>query len=302
MWRRVWARLAATFRPARQDEEFRAELQAHLDMIVEELLRRGLPREQAEREARLRLGGTAQIEEAHREWRSYLWLDALGADIVAAVKGLFRGPRFAATVILTTAVAIGAATTVFSVVDHSLLRPSPRAAEERLVSIGIQGAVVSSQDWLFAGTFQEWQAQVERFEALSAWKGLTECDRNDGTPERLACALVDHQFLTVLGVAPFLGRGFTQADDQPGAPGTVILSHAYWRSRFGGDTTIVGKQLTIDGTAARIVGVLPPAFEGPMQGNADLLLPLQLRQGSQRQRLVQVIGRMRAGVPLFAAR
>ncbi len=302
MLRRAWARLKATVRPSRQDEEFRAELQAHLDMIIEERMAGGLTREQAVREATLRLGGTAQIEEAHREWRSYLWWDAIGADTVAAAKGLRRGPRFAATVVLTTAVAIGAATAVFSVVDHSLLRPLPRAADDRLVSIGIQGAVVSSQDWLFAGTFQEWQAQVERFEALAAWKGLTECDRNDGAAERLACALVDHQFLSVLGVTPLLGRNFTEAEDQPGAAPAVILSHAYWRSRFGGDPRAVGKQLTIDGTLARIAGVLPPGFEGPMQGKADLLLPLQLRQGSQRQRLVQVIGRVRAGVPLFAAR
>ena len=116
-------------------------------------------------------------------------------DMRFALRSFARSPRFAISAFIAIAVAIGVATAVFSVVDRSLFRPLPYPFEDRLVSVGIVAPVINPQDWLFAGMYQEWKTSQSPFESLTAWQGVRDCDRNDGTPERLGCALVEAGFL-----------------------------------------------------------------------------------------------------------
>ncbi len=229
-------------------------------------------------------------------------IDAVVQDLRFALRGFRRSPGFAACAILTIALAVGAATAVFSVVDRSLFRPLPYSYGGRLVSIGIVAPVIATQDWMFAGTFQEWQRSQPAFEAMAAWKGVSDCDRSDGTPERLGCSLVDSNFLPTLGVLPLIGRNFSVEEDQAGAEAVALVSYGFWRSRFGGDAGALGKSVVVDGVPTRIVGVLPADFETPTLASAEVLLPLKLRRGSQKQRVVHVIGRVREGLSIGGAR
>lgn len=213
------------------------------------------------------------------------WVDAIVQDVRFALRGYRRNPRFALSATLAITLAVGGATAVFSVVDRSLFRPLPYRFQDRLVSVGIVAPVIQTQDWLFASTYQDWRESQPVFESITAWKPPVDCDRNDGTPERLGCALVEAGFLSTLGVTPFAGRSFTPQEDRWGAEPVALISHGFWRTRFGGAANVLGTTITIDGLPRRIVGVLPADFETPNLAPADVLLPFQLRQGAQRQRL-----------------
>ena len=301
--RRLLHRIAATLRRDSLEREFATEIEAHFSLMVDERVARGMSREQAERDARLRLGNLTQLTEAHAEWRGLPWLECCVADIRYALRGLHRNPRFAWSAVLTAAVAIGTATAVFSVVDRTLFRPLPYGHGDRLVSIGIHAPVIAPHDWLFAGTYREWKRDRRLpIDALAAWKGVNDCERNDGTPERLGCLLADRDFLDVLGVIPALGRNFTANEDEAGAAPVALLSHAYWRTRFGADPAIVGQAMTLDGTLTRIVGVLPADFRTPTLAPAEIVCPLQVGRKGQMQRVIHVIGRLPPGATPETAR
>jgi putative ABC transport system permease protein len=294
--------LSRLFNRKRLDRELAAELEDHLERQVRDFVGDGLSESEARRRARLLLGGSEGIKEECREARGTARLEGVLRDIGFAWRGLRLNPGFAFTAVLTIGLAIGGASAVFSVVDRSLFRPLPYPGDERLVSIGIVAEVISLEDWMFAGTFQDWRRQVSAFEAMTAWKGVSDCDRNDGRAERLHCAMADQNFLPVLGMSPVLGRNFTAEEDQAGAEPVALISYGFWQSRLGGSAEAVGSKLTIDEKATRIIGVLPKEFETPSLMPAEILVPLKLRVGAQKQRVVQVLGRLRSGISLESAR
>ncbi len=222
-------------------------------------------------------------------------LDSLVLDIRFALRGLTQDRRFALTALAAITLAVGGASAVFSVVDRSLFRALPYSQGDRLVSVGVVAPLIGTQDWLFAGTYQEWRSAQTALEALTSWSGVSGCDVGDDSPKRLGCGQVDATFLPALGVEPVLGRNFTAEEDQPGAEPVALLSFDLWKARFAADYGVAGKRITVDGTSTRIIGVLPASFETPTLTPADLVVPQRLRQGSQKQRLVSAIGRLRPG-------
>ena len=283
------------------DHELDAELRDHVERHVADLVRKGMSEVEARRAARLTFGGADEIAEACRDERRTGWVHAAVYDVRYALRGFRRNPRFALSAVVAIALAIGGAAAVFSVVDRSLFRPLPYVYHDRLVSIGIVAPLISLQDWIFAGTYLEWKQAQTGLESMTAWHGVRDCDRNDGTPERLGCAGVDADFLPTLGVVPVLGRNFTRDEDRPGAEPVAILTHGFWTTRFGGQRDVVGRKITLDGQPTRIVGVLPENFETPTLAKADALVPLQLRTDVQRQRVLHVIGRTKLGMTAAAA-
>lgn len=294
--------LIRLFNKARLDRELAAELEDHLERQVRDFVADGMSETEARRHARLQLGGSEWIKEECREARGTARMEGMLRDLGFAWRGLRLNPGFAFTAVLTIALAIGGASAVFSVVDRSLFRPLPYPGHERLVSIGIVAEVISLEDWLFAGTFQDWRRQVSAFESMTAWKGVSDCDRNDGQAERLHCAMADQRFLPVLGMSPVLGRNFTSEEDQAGAEPVALIAYGYWQSRLGGSAGAIGSLITIDEKATRIIGVLPKEFETPNLMQAEILVPLKLKVGSQKQRVVQVLGCLRSGISLESAR
>ena len=158
-------------------------------------------------------------------------------------------------------------------------------------------------DFLTAASYADLRSDPGPLAAVTSWSGMADCDWTGDRPARLGCARVESTFLPLLGVDPVLGRNFTAEEDRPGAPRVAILSFALWKNRFGGDRGAVGKRIEIDGQPARVVGVLPAAFELPTLDRADLLIPQALPPNPPPgTRPLRIYGRLRQGVSPLQAR
>ncbi len=239
------------------------------------------------------------------------FFESLGQDLRYAARGLRRNPLFTLTAVFAAALGIGSTTAVFSVVDRILFRSLPYPHGERLVSLGMM-APLDTNEFLFAENYFDWRRHQTPFESVTSFvAGSYDCDLTQANPVRLSCADVEGNFLDTLGRPPLLGRSFTRQEDKPGAPMTALMFYGVWRSRFGGNPNVVGKIVSLDGQPVTIVGVLPPDFEMPTLSTADLLMPSQLNEATNRNGvLLRAFGRLKPGLtvqqgqaamqPLFA--
>ncbi len=228
-------------------------------------------------------------------------LECFGQDLRQAARGLLRNRTLMLTALAAIAVGTGATSSVFSVVDRILFRSLPYLDSERLVSVGVVAPLISTQDWLFSATYQEWRSARTPFAAFTSWAGISDCDVGEEQPARLGCAQVESTFLPTLGITPILGRNFTAEEDRPGTNPVVLVSYGFWQSRLGGDRNAIGRSLTLDGGAATVIGVLPAEFELPSLDSADVVRPAALKTGAERMRLVKAIARLKPGVTPEAA-
>jgi predicted permease len=227
----------------------------------------------------------------------------LWRDTRQAIRVLRQRPGYAATVILTLALAIGATAAIFAVVDTTLLRSLPFPDPDRLVQV-LRGYPTGFGTSASVPKFVRWRAEGRNvFEDVAAHDGL-ESGFNlvgSGRPERLLGSHVSAGFFDVMGVHPFLGRAFTTDEDVPGGPKVVILGHAVWRDRFGSDAAIVGRRIALNSESYTVVGVMPEGFQYP--ATAQLWTPFQFDAATDdRAHLFQAVGRLRPGVTLQQAR
>jgi len=223
-------------------------------------------------------------------------------DLRYAARGLACNPLFAASAILAAALGIGSTTAVFSVVDRILFRSLPYPNEDRLVSVGMM-APLDTNEFLLSGNyldFRRYQTPFEAMTSFTAGDGL--CDLTGDKPLRLVCPKVERTLLPVLGLAPFLGRNFTAAEDRPNGPKVALISYALWRDRFGADPQIPGKVVSIDGQPVTVIGVLPATFELPTSATADLLLPQALNENPNSTRFLRVFAKLKPGATIQQAR
>ncbi len=302
----VVARISGLFSKGRRDRELDEELRGHLEALVEEKIRQGMNPQEAVHAARREFGGVEQIKETYRGQRGLPALDTLLQDLKFTFRGLRTKPGFALVAILTLALGIGATTAVYSVVDRILFRSLPYPEDDRLVSFGVM-APFDSREFMLGPDFVEWRPRQRAFEAVTAVEpGSIDCDLTEQNPSRLSCGQADADFLPAFRVQPILGRNFTEEEDHPNGPRVVLLSYGFWRSRFAGDPQIVGKNLSLDGKSALIVGVLPPNFEMPTLARADLLVPLAMGESTDRgpdarQRIVRTFARLKPGLTAVQA-
>ena len=226
-------------------------------------------------------------------------------DLRLALRSLVRRPAFSAVVIATLALSIGATTAIFSVLSAVLLRDLPYPNGDRLVMVWSNDtqrdeprAVVSVGDYL------DWRDRARSFSALATYFpewNLTLTGH--GPPDRLDVGVVSANLFPALGITAALGRTFTTEEEQPGGSPAVVISHGYWRSRFGGDGGIVGTSITLDGAPYEIVGVLPPGTQLPdASPQLYTTLPVLGSFLERRQvRLMRVVGRLAPGVTVDAA-
>jgi len=219
-------------------------------------------------------------------------------DLRYAVRTLRNSPGFAAIAVLTLGLGIGANTAIFSVVNAVLLRPLPYRDPGSLVLVENEPSPFA-ESWLTAA----WRDRGKTLSGVAGFDGPSPATLvASGESEQVQSAFVTWNFLALLGVDPTTGRDFTEADAVPGAPPVALLSHKLWTARFGKDGSIVGRTITISGTAVTIVGVTPPAFRFPATG-APLQLATQpdvMRVAAQSQDLI-VIGRLHHGIPVAVA-
>jgi putative ABC transport system permease protein len=226
-------------------------------------------------------------------------LDILAQDLRYAMRGFVRSPTFTVAAILAIALGTGAGTAVFSVVDRILFRSLPYPHDERLVSVGFVAPIIP-QEFMLGTDYLEWRARQQPFKSFTSWTGISDCDLTGPNAVRLECAQVEANFLPTLGIQPLAGRNFTRDEDRPNAPPVALLSYGLWKSRFGGDRSVVGKTIPLDGRSATIVGILPPQFEMPTLEHADVLVPQALDEAAQQRpntgRVLYSIARLKPGV------
>jgi predicted permease len=250
------ARLLALVTRSRIERELDDEVLAHLEMAEHEAIARGLDPAAARRDALRQFGGIDQMKEAHRDDRSVRWLEHLAKDIRYGLAGLRREPGFAVVAIGVLALGIGANTAMFSVVDSVLLQPLPFPHPERIVRI-LEAPTPTTRNSTTTGTFEALKRQTRSFDAMSAESLSTATVMVNGEPTRLNGRYVSADHFDVFGIEPLIGRTFRPEEDRNGAAAVVILSHAVWQGRFGGDHAILDRDLLLDGEPHRVIGVLP---------------------------------------------
>ena len=302
------ARIVAWFRRSELDQDLDQELQAHLSLLIEENVRRGLSPEKARREALLRMGNVASLREAHRETRGLPLVDTLVQDLRYTFRILKRDTGFALFAILIVALGIGASTIVFSVLNTLLLRPLPFKDADRLVWIANKKCV-PEQTTQVAYILDARRANNSFTELAAYFAYYNIGDRKltgDGDPERLTAVPVTQNFFHVLGVEPQAGRFFNEDESGIDSPTTVVLTDSLWRRRFGFNPDIIGKTLQLNGKAVRVVGVTPASFDFTSVfapgSRIDLFSPFPLTPETDSWgNTSAVIGRLKPGVTLESA-
>jgi len=215
-------------------------------------------------------------------------------DLRYALRMLRHNPGFTLAAVLTLGLGIGATTAIFTVVYGVLLRPLPYPEPDRLVYIG-------GNTWGPFSSGREYLAWKDRSQSLSQIAAYMESQGNltgGNQAERVTFGTVSASFFPLLRVQPVLGRLFLSEEDRPGAPPVAILSHAFWKRRFGGDPAVIGRVLTLDAKDYNVIGVLPPRFVVPDQYgfDYDLWMPFSGGPDGAPPILVRVIGRLKPGV------
>jgi len=307
--RAAFARIAGLFRGATSDAELREELESHLDLETAEYVRRGMAPEAARRQALLASGGLTQAAEAVRDRRGLPGLENLLADIRYAGRALRKSPVFTTIVVLTLALGIGANTAIFTVVRGVLLRPLPHRDGDRLVYLRQSADGPASANLAFSvpevRDLRDGARALGSLAEYSAWN--LNLQGEDGT-ERISVGLVTGNYFEVMGLSQILGRLTGPADDGPGVAPVMVLSHEFWQRRFGGDSSIVGRQVRLDGTPVTVIGVLEAAPFFP--GRADALLNMVISPHhlsafmveGRTHRMTEVVARLAPGATLRQAR
>ena len=301
------SRLLRSFQKGKAEEELDREIRSHIAWLAEENMRRGLTPDEALQAAQREFGGIEQTKELYRDQRGLPFFDALLQDLRFALRMLVKRPGFAAVVILTLALGIGATTAVFSVVDRILFRSLPYPQDDRLISFGVK-APFEGIEFMLAPEYAVLKSQASPFESMtSLTPGGADCDLTEqNAAVRLSCALVESTFLPTLGIHPLVGRDLSPRDDRPNAPRVALISYGLWRARFGGDPQVSGRILSLDGKPVEVIGVLPADFEMPNLGAADMLLPQALDASALDRNnprvLLRAFARLKPGVTIEQAR
>jgi len=300
----------------RADPDLDQEVQSHLALLIDENLRAGMSPQEAQRAARIELGGIEQVKEQVREQRIGNWLHSVLSDIRYGLRQLRNNPAFTTIAVLTLALGIGANTIMFSLVYGVVLRPLPFNDAGRLYTLWERNAKLGyEQNPPAAGNFRDWREHNRAFQGMAAFDASQAFNlAGDSSPERVDGTAVSPGLFELLGIAPVLGRTFSPQEDQLGQNRVVLLGYAFWHRRFNADPAIVGKSITLDGSNFTVIGVMPPGFQFPgdtgtilnifTAPSAQLWVPLALTPKAWTERsshYLQVIGRLKPRVTLSQA-
>lgn len=189
-------------------------------------------------------------------------METLWQDLRFGVRQLLRKPGFALIAVLSLALGIGANTAIFSLVDAVLLRPLPFSDPDRLVMVWEDAAKVGfPRNTPAPANYVDWKTKNKVFEDMAAITYGSYALTDEGEPEKVESQNVTANFFPLLGVKPILGRTFTEEEDKPGANRVALVSYSLWQRRFGGDPSLVGKEILLDGRKHNVLGVMPPGFQ-----------------------------------------
>ena len=267
-WSAVVRRARALLRRGQVEREMEDELALHLELQERALERQGMPPAEAHRRARAAFGAQA-TREAYRDARGVRPLEDLGRDVVYACRSLRRRPAFTLVTLLTIALGIGAATSIYTIVDGVLLRPLPFSHPDRLVQVDRTFPAWKKQpileSWwnqipLSVPEYRLLRDDVHALSSVALWQAQRQTLTDGDRPERVPTMLATPQLLTVLGAHMYRGRFFGAEDDLPGAAPVAVISYERWRAQFGGGAAI-GRTIHFEDKPYTIVGILPPALD-----------------------------------------
>jgi predicted permease len=256
MLRTAWSRLLEFFTRDRRDRRLNAEIQAHLDLLVDEHMARGLSRDDAMLAARRSFGGVDQVKERYRDQRGLPFIDMLIQDARFAVRLMRKNATFSLTASGSLALSIGALTLAFSAVNALVFKPLPIADPNRVFHVGN-----GTGNW----SYPDYRDLRERFDvdAIAGYRIAMMNVGLDPEPAILWGYLATGGYFDALGIRPAAGRFFSEAEDRrPGEAPIAVLAYDTWQSRFGGRSDIVGRSLLVNGMPFTIIGVAPAGFHG----------------------------------------
>jgi predicted permease len=300
-----WGRF---FRRAKWDRERRTEIDSYLQIETDENMALGMTEEDARAAAHRKLGNSTRVREEIYAMNTITLLDSIAGDVRQALRMLRRSHTFTAVALLTLAIGIGANTAVFSVVNSVLIKPLPYPESDRLVAVwhkapGAPGLASVSGDLRLSDSMYFTYAEQNRtFQSLGVWVAGSSTVTGMGEPERVRSVFVSDGALQTLDVGPMLGRWLSREDQVPGGRRTVVLGYGYWQRRFGGDRSVIGRNVTVDSRSWEIVGVMPPGFQF-VDTPADLILPLAFDRGKAMLPGFgyQCLARLKSGVTIEQA-
>ncbi|HET9833644.1 MAG TPA: ABC transporter permease, partial [Vicinamibacterales bacterium] len=302
--RRLLSRLIATFVQARRERDLSAELESHLRAHIDDNVRAGMTLDEARRDALLRLGGIDQTAATYREQRGLPMLENTVRELRHALTRLMRSPGFTGATVLSLALAIGANIAIFAVVERVVINPLPYPRSQRLVALDFGMPARNVPAGFNSMTVREYfyyAANSRTMESIAVSRTEDRTLTGGGAAERLRVARTTPSLATVLRVAPEAGSWLPQDRERGPAP-VAVLSHGLWIRRFGGDPSILGRSVTLNGVATTVVGVMPSSFAYP-DARVDLWIPEPfLPATSDDSYSYNGVARVRDGVSVDAVR
>src|SRR5262245_37899164 len=295
------------------DRGLNAEVRFHIEMETEKNIRLGMSPDEARRMALRHFGPMEKYKEETRDARGISWFETLIADLRYGARALVKHKGYALLAVLTLGLGIGANTAIFSVINGVRIKPLPYEHGDRLV--------VLQQSAPLSGRANTGVAIAEYFDyrarAKDVFDGLVEYHQmsfdliNRGEPDRVNTGVVSANFFDLLGIKPIIGRTFVAEDDTRGAEAVLILSHTYWRTKFGSDPNIVGQVFEMNDRPHRVIGVLPNGPHYPQEN--DVYMPVlacpfraagegQMARNRRAFGALSVFGRVKEGVSLEQAK
>ncbi len=282
----MWKRLNALFRGGQLDRSLNAEVRFHIEMETEKNVALGMSADEARTRALRSFGPMEKHKEEARDARGVSWFETLAADLRYGARALVQRPGYAALAVLTLGLGIGANTAIFSVINGVLLKPLPYEDGNRLVVLQ-QSRPLSGQPTVgvaIAEYYDYRQRGTDVFDGLVEYHQMNFDLINRGEPDRVDTGVVSANFFDLLGIKPVIGRTFVAADDVEGAEAVLVLSHTYWRTKFGGDPGIVGQVFEMNDRPHRVIGVLPNVPHYPQENDVYMpVLACPFRANGERQ-------------------
>ena len=266
---------------ARQhDRELAEEVRAHLDLLAAEHERRGLPLQAAREAARRDFGGVEQMHEAYRDQQGLRVFSEVAQDVRHGLRAFRRTPTLTSAIVVTLAIGLCATTTVFTLINVVLLKTLPVADPERLALFSVSRDAREADVSFSYPLFQRFRDESKMLTGISAQGGpmrLRLGTDSQTSVEMVGAQPVSGSFFSTLGVTAAVGRTISESDDVDGPSAVLVLSDRYWARRFGRDSAVIGRRVTLDDTPFVVIGVAPPGFHGYQVGSTpDLWWPIQM--------------------------
>jgi predicted permease len=305
LWSRIRSWLRDVLRLSHMESEMDAELRSHIEAFAEDLIRGGIPPQEAMRRARIEFGSIEQTKEECRKARGINVVESIIQDLRYALLTQRRSWGFTAVAVPTLALGIGAATAIFSVVKAVILNPIPFRAPENLVHVweGHEHYHRGDQAYFSTarpGTLYDWREQSRSFESISAYRWRQMLLTDSKRAELVSAQDVYDQFFETLGTPARLGRTLQATDYEARASHVVVISNTMWVKRFGGTPGVIGRRVSLDRESYEVVGVMPEGFYPfPGGGYPELWIPHWANQGEKNDRTtwgVFPVARLKPGI------